>query len=840
MRGLRLLFLCIILFLFGTSSIKAQQSSGTIIGHIAGDSTTSNAVVEVIEVTTSTKIQDIPVNKGSFTAQDVPFGTYILRMRKGGEVVSSRVVVNSSVPVETTLAKEIQREEVVVEADRLDESRIGPHTVFTANTVELLPTTTTDKAIEAVLLNTPGIVPDEDGRMHMRGEDAQLQYIIDGIPLIFNQTRVYSSLFNANLIKTIDILRGGLNPEYGVATSGIVTITTKSGFDHPWFGNASQRFGTFNTKETEADFGGNFNGTVGIYGAYSTSNTNRYLDPINGFDPIHDDGSSSHYFGKVDVLASEALDIEVLGGFNKTKYAIPNSGRNYPGFGVKEQDQRQTVDDYTIGARAGYSLSPTSVLSLSAYQRHQTAEATSGGLSRLDMTDTTMVTKAIRENEKFFIGANRTLEATGGQLELSLRPTWGETEHNLKFGVGGEVYPIKEYFTFAVTNPDLSNRDSAGGDDRFLPYDITKSGQPFLVDTEKTGKRYSAYAQDQFKTGKWTLAGGVRFDLFDLFDQEVGISPRLGATYSVSDDLLLRASYNRIIMQAPLENILVSSSSQARQLTGADQGTTPTQVGSENAHVFELGAGYKLNNYLDFDLAGYGKLIDDFIVKVELGNSGIIFPVNLKQGVVAGGELQMRLHNWNKFNANLSVSTCVSKGVVPDDGSSPIAAGLILGEEGEFYGHPWSGEDMFNTEHNQLLTSAFTITYDIIPGFSATLGGRFDSGLPFDLADENGTGLSTEASRTELLRRGYTQDVIDLLELQSEAPGSPDKSVAPHATFDLGVSLDLQRIGILPAYLRGTIINIFDTPYLYKFESAFGGTHFGQPRMFFLEILAHS
>jgi hypothetical protein len=207
----------------------------------------------------------------------------------------------------------------------------------------------------------------------------------------------------------------------------------------------------------------------------------------------------------------------------------------------------------------------------------------------------------------------------------------------------------------------------------------------------------------------------------------------------------------------------------------------------------------------------------------------------LKEGIVAGGELEIRLHDWNDFSGFLSISGGVSLGKKPEDGSNPVAAGLILGEEGRNYSHPFSGEDVFPTEHNQLLTSVLNLNWHPITGLSLTLQGRFDMGLPFDLTDTNGVGLDPEASRLELQRRGYTDDVIDLLNLESEMPGSPDKSVAPHATFDFAASYDLSRYLPLPVRITGSIINVLDTKYLYKFESSFGGTHFGQRRTFLLQ-----
>jgi hypothetical protein len=256
---------------------------------------------------------------------------------------------------------------------------------------------------------------------------------------------------------------------------------------------------------------------------------------------------------------------------------------------------------------------------------------------------------------------------------------------------------------------------------------------------------------------------------------------------------------------------------------------------AEREHVFELGGSWHINQYFDLDLNGYAKMIDNFIVKVELGVSGIIFPVNLKQGQVLGGDITLDFHNWNNFSGKLSVSVCDSRGLKQTDGSSPIAAGLILGEEGASYSHPFAGEDAFQTEHNQPITASFNIRYDHPKGLFASLGGRFDSGLPFDLA-KDGVGLDEAQSRAELKSRGYSDDIINLLSLTSDQPGSPDKSTAPHAVFDISAGFDFQKAMKIPARITGTILNIFDTQYLYKFESSFGGTHFGLPRTYQVSI----
>ncbi len=819
------------LILFALNIISAQTSNGTILGSIPGEhlKLEDNIVIKLIEVSSQTILQETaPKKDGSFIFRNIPFATYDIYLLNSDELFATkRVVVNSTVPVKVIIdsIKTFQMKAVIVSGNAgLDKSLASSKTILTQTTIENFPALSSSKKIESVILSTPGVVPDEDGRMHVRGEDAQLQYIIDGIPVTGNMTRIYSSLFNANIIKSVDLQTGNFNAEYGIANAAILSVTTKSGFDKKLTADAYSSIGTFNSKDDGVELGGSLNENAALFGSVNYSSSDRYLDPISSPQPDHSSGKNLSYFGKADFILSSSVDLHFLGTVNSTEFEIPNFAAS------SIQDQRQKLEDYMIGSRLNINIDDKSLLSALIYRRFAKMDFSSGGISRLNSAAD--YDKAISQNEKMFIGAERINENNGIQIEFSSNRNWYSTHHIFKAGVSGELFPLKEFFTFAVTNPQLSDSSLPGGDIRYKPYDITQGGKPFLVDQSKNGYRLSVYAQDQFALNeKWTINAGLRFDQFNLFNSETGISPRLSATYSANEKLILHASYNYIFMEAPIENILVSSSNEARILTGSEQGQTSNVVKSERAHVIEIGGAYRLNDNIDLELTGYSKFINNFLVKVELGNSGIIFPVNLKNGIAAGGEFRTRLHNWNNFSGWLSFSSSVSLGLKPEDGSSPIEAGLILGEEGQNYSHPFAGEDIFPTEHNQLFTAVLNLTYKHPGGFFANINTRFDSGLPFDLTDKNGVGLDEAASVSELKRRGYSDEVINLLSLTPEKPGSPDKSLKPRTIVDVALGYDIRNISSIPLEISVSILNLFDSTFLYKFESTFGGTHFGYPRM---------
>lgn len=818
------------------SSSLAQVSESTILLRISEQEPILEhlVLVRLVERSTGTVIQEQSSSpKSEFILRSVPFGSYKILLSADSLLLAEQDVnIRSTVPTRITLTaeKEYHLGEVIVSEStgRMALSATTSQTVLTASSLDHLPAVAADKQIESVLLSSPGVVPDEDGRMHVRGEHAQLQYVIDGIPLTADLSRVYSGLINPQFAKSIVIQTGALDPEYGVATSGVLLIISKSGFDKPLFAQGDVEYGSYGGKGTNIQIGGNLANQSAFYATASVNESDRYLDPISGFSPIHDYGRSASAFGRVNTILGESADFNLLGMANRTVYYVPNSTT------ASLQDQRQTLDDGLLGARLTMQFQEHSVASILAYARAGSALITSGGLEQI--SNNAELSKAIRENEKFFIGGERKEQQYGGQLEYSSRLEWSNSSHEIEVGLSGELYPLTEFFTFAVTNPALSDSSLPGGDIRYRAIDITQGGFPFLFSQSKRGARASAFVQDDLRSGKWSLGLGARFDNFTLFDNESSISPRVNAAYALREDLVLRASYNRIVMQAPLENILVSSSDQARTLAGQLQGSTPNRVTSERSHVFELGGSYQLNDNTVLELTGYTKFIENFLVNVELGNSGVIFPVNLKEGFVAGGELRAQFRGWNNFSCSVSFSTCLSEGLKPSDGSSPIAAGLILGEEGQSYSHPFGGESSFPTEHNQSFTAVMNLQYEITNDVSATFAGRFDSGLPFDLADKNGVGLDAAPSKAELERRGYSDNVINLLSLNPDKPGSPDKSVAPHAVFDIGLSANLEDFVSLPILCSATVINVLNTEYLYRFESSFGGTHFGVPRSFRLSL----
>ena len=141
---------------------------------------------------------------------------------------------------------------------------------------------------------------------------------------------------------------------------------------------------------------------------------------------------------------------------------------------------------------------------------------------------------------------------------------------------------------------------------------------------------------------------------------------------------------------------------------------------------------------------------------------------------------------------------------------------------------------MFPVEHNQIWNVKGEVKRRLPEGFWAKLGFQADAGLPFDLSNGDGTSLNETQAKQILKQRGWSDAAIDLLDLSEESPGSPDRSTSPKILFDLATGWDSPetRMGILHVELGCR--NVFDTPYLTRFETSLGGTHWGEPRTFFV------
>ena len=787
MKYLLTITFCLIL----SVRVFAQESSANVFGHVRLEnpedaaslqfgmqSTESGAMIEVAQPDTS----------GAFEFPLLPFGSHDLYLKEQNQsFFIRRVIIESPVPVHL----ELDSIPTASTPSSVGAVQWQSHMPFAVPTISELPVANTVDRIESIQQQTPGMIPDVYERMHQRGEDEPPEFVLDGIPISSQMTRSNAPLFDASLVESADILRGGLGPQYG--HDGIVNIATKSGFNATNFGHAEYSIGTSGNSSQGLDLGGRGGNIFAYYGSYGSFSTDRYLDPLTGPDPNHTNGSGNYYFGKLDILPAQNWTIRALGWYGASKFQVPNAVLN------SAQDQKESLFATIFSLGLDYNLTSNSVLSAMSYTRRNDINLSSNGT--FDILDSS-------SDQLNILGARTQDVASGGRLAYSAQTDWFGVRND--FNVGGEleIYPLSEYLSLLSLSPPF-------------PDTFAYDRNPIRVDTAIRGKRISGYIEDRITAGSWIIDPGIRYDSYDLLDQQTVLYPRLNLAWHVSNPLFLRASSSIFVEQPPLENNLAST------FSGIGGPGRPPK--SEFSGNIELGANYSLSKYFSLDASGYYESLGRTLLMFQLENSGIFLPGNYDLGTISGGELELGMHDWNHLYGLLSVSACNSKATLPTY-DLPIG-GAVFGALRQSFGDAALGVGSFNTESSEPLSATFLLRYQPVPEFFALLDGRWDSGLPFGLADTNRTAPDATRSRQILESRGVNDAAINLLNLNST---STEKSIASHAVFNFSIGYDVSQFG-LPITIMGSVVNIFNTVYLDHFDPVAGGSYYGMGRSFLLE-----
>ncbi len=291
------------------------------------------------------------------------------------------------------------------------------------------------RAIESIVASTPGFVTDDNGRMHARGSESQVQYVIDGVPVTDNMSAIFSTSLDARTLRTVEVLTGGIPAEFGDKLAGVINVNTRSGLEGPTQGGLSFSGGSFSTGEVAADFATHTK-KLGFLTNLSASTSQRYLDPPT-LDNFHNFGRTGKGFFRLDYQFDANNSVRGVFNFGGSNFQVPNRlAQESAG-----QDQRQRLRDNSQNISFQHIFSPNSVAQFSFFHRQSNSKLISNPLS----------TPVVANQD-------RTLQNYGGIGSLAL--TRGS--HNIKFGGQLTVTPVDEHFSFYPTAPFPDLVDEAG------------------------------------------------------------------------------------------------------------------------------------------------------------------------------------------------------------------------------------------------------------------------------------------------------------------------------------------------------------------------------------------
>ncbi len=781
--------------LAATEDNNGQATVGVVQGRVL-DSTgaaLAGASVVLLNSITNYKVSTQTDETGAFKIQNVPFNTYKITVTlEGFQTAEQNVDIHSAVPeqvgFELNVAELTEQVNVtasdnhMIEGDR-SSADTDLNTPLLLQQMGSAPSHGLQKMVQSV----QGVVADDNGRIHPRGSESNVQTVINGVPVTENLSSIFATSIDPRTASHVEVITGGIPAEFGDKLGAVVNVNTRSGLDMPISGEITGDVGSFSTGDGAASFGGHVK-QFGWFTAFSGSTTHRYLDPPT-LENFHNTGRSASNLTTFDYdpTSNDFLKLTLI--FGGANFQVPNRLDQE----IAGQDQRQLLRNYSESFSWQHLFSQTVVGNFSFFNRNSTAELRSNPLS------TPVVAFQDRKLTNYGVIGSISYAGHG---------------HSIKTGIQYTRTPVRENFSFYPTDTSFFEPifDENGNE---FPNPVLQfsAANPFVFRDNRTGRMWSGFVQDRFSPFKnLTLDLGVRFDDYKLLVHEHAFSPRIGLAYLIpSTRTVLRVSYNRLFQSPPAENLLLAGSIEAARLsplavTSGEIGVKPIRPDTE--HVFELGVQQQVTKFARLSLSAYNKQIRNFSDKDQFFDTGIIFPISIFAGRVNGVEARLDTAEWHGLSGFISYANSRSFGI------TPINGGLFLGEAVDTLDNPGL---RFPNDHDERNSGQFQVSYkNETTGWWTSFGGRYDSGVPVDV--EPGTTLA------EFVGQGFDARLYNEVDFQRGR-------VKPRTILNFSTGVELFRKERVQVSTSLNVDNLANTLFLYNFESVFSGTHVGPPRL---------
>ena len=193
-----------------------------------------------------------------------------------------------------------------------------------------------------------GVSSDSAGQQHVRGEHAEIAYVVDGVLLPDTLSGRQGAIVVPSTIQTLSFLSGAYAPEFGGQTAAILDITTLPGARKP-HADVNFQGGEYDT--TNGDL--TWEGPLGKYASYVFNvDANRSRNALEPQQPdnqtAHNAGSDQSYFTKLRYAPSRKDALSLTLSNNPSTLQINNrtglpasfasAGQGFGFLGLRNQD----------------------------------------------------------------------------------------------------------------------------------------------------------------------------------------------------------------------------------------------------------------------------------------------------------------------------------------------------------------------------------------------------------------------------------------------------------------------------------------------------------------------
>lgn len=525
--------------------------------------------------------------------------------------IEVRLLLKSDTTIDMGLNNANQLEEVIVNATRAEQIQDVTQMSTVSVPIEQmknLPALLGQVDVLKVLQLMPGVKSSEGSTgLYVRGggPDQNLM-LLDGVP-VYNASHLFGffSVFNADAINRVELIKGGFPARYGGRLSSVIDIAMKDG----------------NMKEVHGE------GSIDIIAAKFTIEA-----------PIKKDRTSFIVSGRrtyIDVLAAPFI-------------LAANSNSSYKARAGYFFYDLNTKLNHIINKRNRIYLS-TYLGDDKAYAIDKAKDPNEGYRDEYGLKWGNVIT-AFRWNNVVGPRLFSNLTATYSKYRFTVYNTY---ESQYSRGPGGQ--PFKEYYHSEyisgirdwalkmdydfVPSPAHYIRFGVGAiAHRFSPGAYTYNQEDTPADTTVGAKRidayeFSTYIEDDLKiTDELKVNFGAHVSSFYVDDRwYYSIQPRVSARYLINKDLSIKASYASMMQYIHL-------------LTNAGLGLptdlwvpSTADVRPQSANQFALGAAQNFKSIYEISLEGYYKKMYNLIDYKE-GTSFLNVQEDWQSKVATGGQ----------------------------------------------------------------------------------------------------------------------------------------------------------------------------------------------------------
>jgi hypothetical protein len=835
------------------AALGQSENSGTVMGTVLDP---SSAVVAGATITLRNAVTGFSQtaktdSAGVFRFNNVPQNTYRVEVAADGfQPAQQTAEVNSSVPVVLTMTVEMTAAHTSVDVTAsaaLIDTAPGSHTGVDSSAFLKLPEIDPAVGLSSIInYSTGGTSSDANGFFHPLGDHAQTSFVVDGQTISDQQSKIFSTQLPPNAVQSMDIITGAPDAQYGDKSSLVVNATTKSGLGTRPFGSLEASRSSFGGWGENATFGFG-SATWGNFIAIDGIRTGRFLDTPE-FLPTHDIGNNETIFDRIDYQPGrDSFHLNLFAVRNW--FQVPNS------YDQLLQDQKQRVLTWNVAPGFQHLFGTATLLTANLFVRKDQVNYYN---SRNPLNDTPAT-----ESQ------NRFLMNLGGKADVSRV----QGHHNLKFGAEIQQTRLLENFALGITDsafnpvcldaagnalpaPGITNpaqcsavnptyHANPGLLPGLVPYDLTRGGRPFNFHGAHNIDQFAFYALDDIRLKYFTINIGLREDQYSALVLKNGIQPRLGLSYNLKSNTVLRTAYSRTFETPFNENLLLSSATGAgglAQTVFGARASIPIAPGFRNQ--FNTGLQQKIGSHLLFDGDYFWKYTHNAYDFDVLFNTPITFPIAWHNSKIDGLTGRLSTTTIHGFQAYTTFGHTRARYFPPENG------GLIFQGTANVGG-------VFRIDHDQAFQQTMNVRYQRGKnGPWASFIWRYDSGLTVTGVPDVAAALRlTPAQQVDI---GFSCDgVFATLQAPIRTCNGPGRStlltlpqagtenndhnpdrVRPRNLFDVAVGTDnllhggdRNRITV-----QLTVTNLANRVALYNFLSTFSGTHFVPPRTWQLSL----